>query len=327
MALATGTAAGAAPRLAADTAAQAPPSVAADSAAPADPGAAALLHLVSDGVIAPHGSGRGEVLEPAGLAVDAFGRIYVSDAALHRLQRLDPDGRFLSEAGSLGGEPGELHRPGAVALLGALGVAVLDRENRRVVSYDLFGRFQGILIELEADALVDEVGRVDPISMATDRGGALYVADADRDRVLAFDFAGRYLRTIGGFGARPGSFRGLAGVAVAPDGVIVTAERGAQRVQRLDAGGRPIDAWPARFAHAGAAIAIAVDDSGRVAVGDPAGGGVVCYAQNGVARATASAGAPRAIAFTPDGRMLVAAGGRIVRYVLAGATRPAGRRE
>jgi DNA-binding beta-propeller fold protein YncE len=216
----------------------------------------------------------------------------------------------------LGSRPGELRRPGAVALLGAIGVAVLDRENRRIAAYDLFGRFQGILVDLAAEPLLDETGRIDPIDLATDRGGAIYVADADRDRLLAFDFSGRYLRAIGGFGSKPGSFRGLAGVAVGPDGVIVTAERGERRVQRLDSGGRPIEAWPIDVARSGDALAVAVDDSGRVAVADPGSGRIICYGRGGVPRAAATALRPRALAFTTEGRLLVAEDGAIVRYAI-----------
>jgi DNA-binding beta-propeller fold protein YncE len=274
------------------------------------------VRLVREALVAPRGDGRGEVLEPAGIAADAFGRIYVTDAALHRLQRLDASGAFLGEAGSLGSRPGELRRPGAVALLGALGIAVLDRENRRIASYDLFGRFQGILVDLADETLLEETGRIDPIDLATDRGGAIYVADADRDRLLAFDFAGRFLRAIGGFGAKPGSFRGLAGVAVGPDGVIVTAERGERRVQRLDAGGRPIEAWPIDVARSGEALAVAVDDSGYVAVADPASGRIICFGRGGVPRAAATTRRPRALAFTAEGRLLVAEDGEIVRYAI-----------
>ena len=301
----------------------------ADSAAPADSaihGPDAAPALVREALVAAHGEERGEVLEPAGIAADAFGRVYVTDAALHRLQRLDADGTFLGVSGALGSRPGELRRPGAVALLGALGVAVLDRENRRVAAYDLFGRFQGILVDLAAAELEDEVGRVDPIDLATDRGGALYVADADGERLLVFDFAGLYQRAIGGFGGNPGSFSGLAGVAVGPDGVIVTAERGARRVQRLDAGGRPIGDWPLDVAHAGGGLAVAVDDSGRVAIADAGGDRILWFAAPAAPPAAASVRAPRALAFTTGGRLLVAADGEVARYAIARAG-PAGRGE
>jgi len=278
--------------------------------------------LVREAQIAAHGDRRGEVLDPAGLAADAFGRIYVTDAALHRLQRLGADGAFLSEAGTLGSRPGELRRPGAVALIGALGVAVLDRENRRIASYDLFGRFQGILVDLADPALADETGRIDPIDLASDRGGALYVADADRDRLLVFDFAGRYVRTLGGFGERPGSFHGLAGVAVGPEGVIVTTERAARRIQRLDAGGRPIDSWAIDVARAGDPMPVAVDSDGRVAVADPAGGLIRCYAAGGALQARARAERPRALAWTGEGRLLVAESGALYRCVLTGRAPP-----
>src|SRR5262249_4469062 len=143
----------------------------------------------------------------------AFGRFVVADAALHRLQRFEPDGRWLGESGSLGSDPGQLRRPGSGAMLGAPTVAGLDRENRRGEGYDLFGRRLGTLVDLLSATLVSQLGRVDPAALAADRGQTLYVADADADRVLVFDATGRLLRTVGGFGARAGSFRGLSGLA------------------------------------------------------------------------------------------------------------------
>jgi sugar lactone lactonase YvrE len=288
--------------------------------------AAATTRLTREALLAGRGDGRGQVLEPGGIAVDPFGRIYVTDAALHRLQRLDADGGFLGVAGALGSRPGELRRPGAVALLGALGVAVLDRENRRIASYDLFGRFQGVLVDLAAESLADEVGRVDPIDLAADRGGALYVADADGERLLVFDFAGTYLRAIGGFGGKPGSFRGLAGVAAGPDGVIVTVERGEGRMQRLDAGGRPIGHWPLDVASSGAPLGVAVSDGGAVAIADAEGGRILWFDAPGAPPVTVEAGAPRAVAFAGEGRLLVAADGEVARYAIVRAT-PAGRSE
>ena len=262
-------------------------------------------------VLVPRGDGRGQALEPSGLAVDAFGRMVVADAALHRLQRFEPDGRWLGETGSLGSDPGQLRRPGAVTLLGALSIAALDYENRRIERYDLFGRRLGTLIDLLDPALEAQVGRVDPIALAADRGGALYLADADRDRVLAFDFAGRYLRTIGGLGGKPGSFRGLGGLATAPRGGLVVAERVNRRVQRLDAGGRASASWPLPVAAVAGAIPVAVDDSSRVAVADEASGRLWVFDGGGrPLAALAGLARPRALAFAPDGTLLIAEAGR-----------------
>jgi DNA-binding beta-propeller fold protein YncE len=293
-------------------------------AAEVDSGPRLPMHLRSTGALASTGDGRGQVIEPAGLIVDPLGRVHVSDAALHRVQRFDPDGRWIGEAGVLGSDPGQLRRPGNVALLGTQGVAVLDRENRRISGYDVFGRFSGVLVDLAGEPLADQVGRVTPVALATDRGGALYVADADRDRVLAFDFSGRYLRTLGGFGAHAGSFRGLAGLAVTPKGELVTVERDGARVQRLDAGGRPVAAWPIEPARSRGALSVAVDDSLRVAVADEELGQVWVF--DGAGRPLArleGLAEPRALAFAGDGELLVAESGRVSRFVLErGRPRP-----
>jgi hypothetical protein len=276
-------------------------------------------------VVVAQGDGRGQSIEPSGIAVDAFGRLAVSDAALHRLQRFEANGRWLGESGALGSDAGQLRRPGSLAMLGALSVAALDRENRRIEGYDLFGRRLGTLIDLLDPALADRVGRVDPVTLAADRGGALYVADADRDRVLAFDFAGRYLRTLGGFGAKPGSFRGLAGLAADAHGGLVTAERVNARVQRLDAAGRVAASWPLSVARRPGALPVAVDDSGRVAVADEASGRLWLFAGDGrPLAALAGLARPLAVAFAPDGTLLVAeaARGEVRRFAIERNTRP-----
>jgi hypothetical protein len=268
---------------------------------------------------------HGALAEPSGVASDAFGRVYVTDAVQHRLVRFDGRGTWLGEAGALGSGPGDLRRPWGVTPVGSLGIAVLDRENRRIVLYDLFGRLGGVLTDLAA--LEDQLGRVDPVALSADRGGALYVADADRDRVLVLDFSGRYVRTLGGFGTAGGSFRGLAGLGAGPRGELVASERTGARVQRLDAGGNPLAAWPLPAAAGRGALPVAVDDSARVAVADEASGRVWLFGRGGrlIAARSGLAG-PRALAFAPDGSLLVAesAAGRVRRFVLepAGTTAP-----
>jgi DNA-binding beta-propeller fold protein YncE len=266
------------------------------------------------------GDERTILAEPSGITVDAFGRVYVTDASQHRLVRFDARGTSLGEAGALGSGPGDLRRPVAVAAVGTLGVAVLDRENLRVVLYDLFGRLVGVLTDFAA--LEDDLGRVDPVALAADRGGALYVADADRDRVLVLDFSGRYVRSLGGFGVGAGSFRGLTGLAAGPGGELVTAERTGARIQRLDAAGSPVAAWPLRVLPGRGRLAVAVDDSARIAVTDEASGRLWLFDLAGrLLGARADLASPRAVTFAPDGSLLVAEGtaGRVRRFVLESA--------
>lgn len=278
--------------------------------------------------------------EPAGLAVDAAGNVWVSDASRHRVLRWDGAGRWLGESGSLGSEANQFRRPGSLARLGALGVAVLDRENRRVVAFDREGRRTDLGIDLAAPELEAQVGRVRAVAIAADRGGALFVADAEADRVLVFDFAGRFLHTLGGFGTRPGAFRGLVAIATNAQGDIVTVERALPaprarreradstrvlraRVQRLSAGGLALAHWEFE-AGDGGDFAVAVDDSGRVAVADARRGEWRVFGRDGALEAVGAGAAwPCALAFRTDGSLLVAEArrARVRRFAPPGAAR------
>jgi DNA-binding beta-propeller fold protein YncE len=286
------------------------------------------LRLTPVQTIGIAGAGRAGLAEPSGVTTDAFARIYVTDAAQHRLVRFDARGAWLGEAGALGSDPGDLRQPAGVTRLGALGIAVLDRENRRVVQYDLFGRLVGVLADLAA--LEDQIGRVDPVALSADRGGGLFVADADRDRVLVLDFSGVFLRALGGFGSGAGSFRGLAGLAAGRGGDLATVERTGARVQRLDAGGAALGAWALPARPGRGALPVAVDDSSRIAVADETSGRLWLFGPAGeLLGARTDLAGPRALAFAPDGSLLVAeaAAGRVRRFALegTGAGAPPGR--
>lgn len=277
------------------------------------------------------------LVDPAGLAVDVFGRVWVSDATLHRVVRFAPDGALLDETGALGSDAGLFRRPGALATAGALGVAVLDRENRRVVVYDHFLRRLSGGVDWGEESLADRLGRVDPVALATDRGGALHVADADRDRVLEFDFAGSFVREWGGYGGRAGGFNGLAALTGDGGGRFVAVERprararrgapedssaGRSRVQWFESGGRVTRTvwtapWAAGAGETGIVVAIGVD--GRVALAAERSGEVVVLDRDGREQVRARGFAqPRAIAFDGDGRLLVGEAGaaRVVRWAI-----------
>jgi hypothetical protein len=282
--------------------------------------------------------------EPTGVLSDAFGRVWVSDAVLHKLRRWDTGGQPLDETGTLGSDAGQFRHPTALARVGSLGVAVLDVENRRVIAYDHHLRLLGAAVDLATPELEARIGRVDPVSLASDKGGAYYVADADRDRILVFDYSGAFQREIGGYGVRAGGFSGLMAIATGPRGTLVTVERprgssskkkstsaihdsttARARVQWLDAGGRPISsAWtPAWAAGAGeTAMSLAIDDSGRVVVTGERSGELFILSPAGVCVGRMQGlASPRGLAFSADGALLVAEAGaaRVSRLILAPA--------
>lgn len=286
---------------------------------------AARLDVVA--TFAPDSNGRGKLIEPSGVTTDAFGRVYVTDASMHTLQRWDAAGRWLDETGTLGDEDARFRRPSSVTRLGSLGVAVLDLENRRITAYDLQLRLLGVLVRLDEEALEQRLGRIRPLALSADRGGAMALADSDADRVLLFDFAGRFTKEVGGIGGRAGAFRDVVAMAMSPNGMLVVVEqrsnqkrrKGAPedslagkeavaRVQVLDATGAVVRTWPLAVQDP-RGFSCAVDDSGWVAVTMDEGrkASLVVFDSHG--RRLAGRDdlmGPRAVAFAPDGTLLVA---------------------
>jgi sugar lactone lactonase YvrE len=299
------------------------PAAADSGRAPAGAVRDSLPLVLRDAAPAPSAPPTTGTLEPSGVAADAFGRVFASDARGHRLVRFDPVGAWLGGEGTLGSDPGQFRRPGAVALHGTLDVVVLDRENRRLARYDLLGRYKGILIDFEDSALEAQLGRIDPADVASDRGGGLAVADRDGDRVLIFDVSGEFVRALGGFGGSVGAFRGVAGIAYTRRGDLVVAERVGRRLQRLEPGGRSAARWSLPVAPGEGAVPVAVDDGDRIAVADERSGRLWLFDPSGrlVAMRSDLEG-PRALAFAPDGTLLVAeaAGGRLRRLTVRSAS-------
>jgi hypothetical protein len=284
-------------------------------AAPARDSLAGRLREAGPGLEAPASAGP---FEPSGIAVDAFGRAFVSDDRQHRVARFDAPGHWVGAEGTLGSEVGQFRRPGAVVLSGTLQIAVLDRENQRVVRYDAFGHVLGVMVDLTQDAGGPPLGHVDPVDLAADRGGSIAIADRDAERLLIFDVAGRFDRQLGGFGERAGLFHGLSGVAFTPRGDLVTTERARARVQRLNPGGRPEASWPLPASPHGGALPVAVAESGRVAVADETSGRLWLFDSGGTLLASSSnLSGPRALAFGAGDTLWVAEGaaGRVRRLV------------
>jgi len=295
---------------------------AAHAAAPAGAPPSTLPDSAADGwrelppqLTAPPSEGS---FEPAGVAVDAFGRVFVSDDRLQRVARFDALGHWLGAEGTLGSDVGQFRRPGAVVLSGTLEIAVLDRENERVVRYDSYGHVLGVLVDLTSATDPPDLGHVDPVDLATDRGGSIAIADRDAERLLIYDVAGQFRRQLGGFGDRAGLFHGLSGVAFTARGDLVTTERARARVQRLNPGGRPEASWALPALPHGGALPVAVASSGRVAVADESSGKLWLFDSSGTLLATRSnLAGPRALAFAAGDTLWVAEGaaGRVRRLV------------
>lgn len=82
-----------------------------------------------------HGSRPGQFDQLAGVAVDARGDVYVTDAAASRIQVLAPGGKLIAMWGTHGSDPGRFESPTGVAIDDAGNVYVVDSGNSRIQKF------------------------------------------------------------------------------------------------------------------------------------------------------------------------------------------------
>ena len=179
------------------------------------------------------GDGDGEMVWPAGLALDSAGNVYATDEWLNRVVVFAPDGRFLGQWGSGGEAGGEFNRPSGIAIDNDDRVFVVDSMNHRVQVLTTTGESLAVW-----GTRGDGPGELDsPWGVAVDVEGRVYVADHKNHRVQKFSFDGEILGTFGTFGTGPGELTRPTDVAVDSDGDVYVCDWANDRVQIFSADG------------------------------------------------------------------------------------------
>lgn len=106
-----------------------------------------------------------------------------------------------------------------------------------------------------------------PSDVAVAPDGRIYVVDGGRQRVVAFDRAGKPLFVVGRYGTAAGEFRNPVGIGVDDAGRFYVADKDNHRIQAFDGDGR----WQRSIAvtvrgQPAAPIDVAVDRHGRLYV-------------------------------------------------------------
>lgn len=214
---------------------------------------------------------QGELVKPAGIAVDARGGVYVVDAGARRLLVYDALG--LHKKTIEGGR--DWTRPTGVAVdeggeaIYVVDTGGIDSDAHRVHAYDADGRRRFVLGR--RGAAPGEFNL--PVDAAVAPDGTLYVLDAGNFRVQAFDRDGRWLRAFGAAGNGFGQFARPRGIAVDRSGLVYVTDASFGNVQVFDPHGRLLVALGERTATdtpAGFALpaGVAVDEGDRVYVVD-----------------------------------------------------------
>ena len=143
------------------------------------------------------GSAEGQFNGPFGITLDPAGNLWVADGYNHRLQRFDPEGRFLGSIGSFGTGPGSFVTPTWVTFdaTGSYYVtetnsdpsdpAAADLAQQRIQKFDAAGRFL-----LQWGGLGEAGGQFRlPLQLALDTMGNAYVSDYYNTRLQKFSLA------------------------------------------------------------------------------------------------------------------------------------------
>ena len=198
--------------------------------------------------------------------------------------------------------------PPASGASGAQGVATAAPRLRDV------RRFSG---RRDALGLLDQ-----PMDVAVDGRGVIYVADFDNHRIQRFGPDGRAMGVWGGEpGSAPGLFTSPMGVAVAPDGTVFVADTGNHRVKLLASDGTVVGMWQAAqmgLSERAEPAALCLAPDGTLVIADRVDGRLVRLSSSGAPLATWE----RSRSFDrPTGVAIGAAGDVFVTEPMRGAVR------
>jgi DNA-binding beta-propeller fold protein YncE len=180
------------------------------------------------------GDGPGQLIWPAGLALDRQENVYVTDEWLNRVSVFDKDGNFLRDWGMSGSDDGEFNGPSGIAIDPQDVLYIVDSRNHRVQKLTKEGRFLSTWGSLGSGK-----GQLNaPWGITLDQPGNVYVADHKNHRVQKFTPDGQFLMQFGSYGTGKRQLNHPSDVAVDPEGDVYVCDWANHRVQVFDSDGK-----------------------------------------------------------------------------------------
>ena len=125
--------------------------------------------------------GPGKLSNPADIAIDSRGNVYVADYSMHRVVVFSPEGDYLTHFGGEGEEKGKLKCPVGICTTPHY-VYVSEQSNNRISIFHTTGEFVGILCKPGSGE-----GELNyPWGIAVDQDGFLFICDSKNSRIQIF---------------------------------------------------------------------------------------------------------------------------------------------
>ncbi|RUA18096.1 MAG: hypothetical protein DSY55_00885 [Clostridia bacterium] len=166
---------------------------------------------------------------PRAIAFTQDGNLLVTDTGNKRVQVFTPDGEAIAQFGGTGADEGYFDEPVGIAVDADGNIYVADTWNQRIQKFSPDFQF---LKAWDVPGWDTQDIFMKPY-LTVDQNGLVYAADPTGWRVLVWDSQGQAKAAFGEFGAGPGEFGSLNGVATAPDGSIWVADADNNRVMKF----------------------------------------------------------------------------------------------
>ena len=141
----------------------------------------------------PQGTGNGQFSNPNGIALDALGNVYVTDASSSspRVEVFSNIGVYLSQWGSPGTGAGQFDTPTRLVVTPGGSVVVVDDFNNRIQAFTESGSFLWQL----GSAGSGPGQFANPVGIGVDGDGNIYVADTNNSRIQVFGYGATPTKT------------------------------------------------------------------------------------------------------------------------------------
>jgi len=202
---------------------------------------------------------KGMFKEPRGMANDKDGNLYIADFRNFRIQKFDPEGKFLTMWGEEGSETSQFNDLCDVTIDSKGNVYVADTFNSRIQKFSSNGRF------LKSWKGVDR-----PRGIFAGPDNLIYVANTSANNIIIFDEEGQVKRQFGRHGKGMNELDQPIGITVHSDKIYVADSRN-KRIQIFKLNGQYVNhiAVPGWVGNVFVEPYVAILKNGDIAATDP----------------------------------------------------------